>query len=115
MKSYGSSRFKEAKALAKEREYGYAMEILDELAVGFKDTKLGDNAKAIQKEWKSDKAIKLELTAASILAKAAELEDRKNYKGAYQVLLQLTKSKKYRDTKAAVDAKKRIGAVKQKM
>lgn len=105
---YGKQQLSEVAELAKEGEYAVAFEMLTEVESMFKGTEIGDSARERLREWKSDRTVRAELEADAIIQKARELKKEKNYRAAHALLLRLTKSRKYDETKAVSRAKKEL-------
>jgi hypothetical protein len=112
VKKYGSNKLDEAEALAKEREYVFALETLAELEKGFKGNEVGDTAKKRTADLKKDKAVQTELEAQKLLAKAEDLLKEKKYKPAAKYLKGIVGQKKYADTKAKEKAEKKLDTIK---
>lgn len=115
VKEYGTSQLKEAEDLAKDRDYGDAAVILRALEKSFKGLETGEKATTLLADWKKDAKIKLELDGAAIIEKADAQVQAKQFRNAAGFLLQVTRGKKFEDTKAREIAVKKLAVVEKKI
>jgi len=98
--AYGEDELKAVEDYASSGYYSEGMLKLQELAVTFKGTEIGDRAEEKEKSWKKDDKIKAELEGAEAITQAKDLIGRRGYKDAARVLVQVTRGKKFEGTKA---------------
>ncbi len=106
IEEFGAGQLAGAEEAAKKGDYDVVLTSLELAEKSFKGHDVGDQAKARLRALKKDKATKNEMAAAAIFIKAQKNIDSGQNRFAMAYLRQITKSKKYADTKMKAKAEK---------
>lgn len=96
-----ASQQQKAEKLAAEREYVQAAEVYSWIAQAFNKTDAGDAATKILKDWRSDRDVRREISAAEDLEKLLEHLKRATPEARARDLTRFAEANKYSGTKAA--------------
>jgi hypothetical protein len=106
IEEFGASQLAGAEEAVKKGDFDVVLTSLELIEKSFKGHDVGDQAKARLRALKKEKATKNEMAAAAIFIKAQKNIDSGQNRFAMAYLRQITKAKKYADTKMKAKAEK---------
>ena len=104
LEEFGAGQLAAVEEAAKKGDYDVVLTSLELVEKSFKGHDVGNKAKARLRALKRDKATKNEMAAAAIFIKAQQNLDKGQNRYALAYLKEITKAKKYADTKMKAKA-----------
>lgn len=112
--AYGKERLQEAENLIRRDEYGNAARVLTDLMTSFTGTEIADYAREREAALRKDPRIGIELEGEELLARAdALVAENRPRQAAALVVEQITRSKKYENSKVREKAQQLLASTGQ--